>query len=150
MPIWVGGESEPTMQTVRELADGWMMLSAGGKPETLRKVLSHPDWPTRPMTLVKGGRIVVADTRDEAIRTAENDYELLKKTAPQIAPPTFEEFLDREIVGTADQCLEKLADLEAVGVNYVRCNFNTQEAQDRVASQIIPHLDEVSAARPVS
>jgi dimethylsulfone monooxygenase len=150
MPIWVGGESEPTMQTVRELADGWMMLSAGGKPDTLRQVIAHPDWPTRPMTLVKGARIVVADTRDEAIRTAEGDYEMLKKTAPQIAPPTFEEFVDREIIGTADQCLEKLADLETLGINYVRCNFNTQQAQDRVAREIIPRLDEVRAARPVS
>ena len=47
-------------------------------------------------------------------------------------------------------CKKKLAALESLGINYVRCNFNTQEAQDRVANWILPRLDEVSAAQPVS
>ncbi|HEX5140647.1 MAG TPA: LLM class flavin-dependent oxidoreductase [Dehalococcoidia bacterium] len=146
MPIWVGGESEPTMRTVRELADGWMMLSAGGNPAKVREALAHPDWPKRPMTLIKGGRIIVADTRDEALRLAEVEYDTLKKTAPQIAPPTFDDFVDREIIGTTDDCLEKLAGLEAIGVNYVRCNFNSSVLQDRVARDILPRLGEVTAA----
>ena len=146
MPIWIGGESEPTMETVRRYADGWMMLSAGGNPETIAKVLSHPEWPKRPMTLVKGGRIVVAEARDDAIETARGDYEVLQRTLPQIAPPNFEAFLEREIIGTPDQCIEKLADLEAMGVNYVRVNFNNEEMQARVARLILPRLAEVAAA----
>jgi alkanesulfonate monooxygenase SsuD/methylene tetrahydromethanopterin reductase-like flavin-dependent oxidoreductase (luciferase family) len=146
MPIWIGGESEATMQTVKELGDGWMMLSAGGKPETLRKVLSDPDWPKRPMTLVKGGRIVVAETHDEAIRDAQTEYETLKRVSPMFAPPSFEEFLEREIAGTPDECLAKLDELEALGVNYLRMSFNSDVLQQRVARLIIPRLGEVGRA----
>jgi alkanesulfonate monooxygenase SsuD/methylene tetrahydromethanopterin reductase-like flavin-dependent oxidoreductase (luciferase family) len=145
MPIWIGGESEATMETVREYGDGWMMLSSGGNPETLAKVLSHPQWPQRPMDLVKGGRLVVADTRDAAIETARSDYEVFHGTSPQIAPPTFEAFLDREIIGTPDDCLEKLASLEATGVNYLRLNFPTVEMQERVAHLVLPRLPEIAA-----
>ena len=146
MPIWIGGESESTMETVRQYGDGWMMLSAGGNPETIGKVLSHPEWPRRPMTLVKGGRIVVAATRGEAIETARGDYEGLQRTLPQIAPPSFEAFLDRELIGAPDDCLEKLAAFEAMGVNYLRVNFASAEMQERVARLILPRLAEVAAA----
>jgi alkanesulfonate monooxygenase SsuD/methylene tetrahydromethanopterin reductase-like flavin-dependent oxidoreductase (luciferase family) len=49
------------------------------------------------------------------------------------------------VIGTPDECLEKLAALEAIGVNYVRTNFNSAEMQDRVARLIIPRLAEVAA-----
>jgi alkanesulfonate monooxygenase SsuD/methylene tetrahydromethanopterin reductase-like flavin-dependent oxidoreductase (luciferase family) len=137
------------METVRAYGDGWMMLSAGGNPETIAKVRSHPDWPQRPMTLIKGGRIVVAATRDEAIETARGEYEALQRVSPQIAPSSFEAFLDREVIGTPDECLEKLATLEAIGVNYVRVNFNSAEMQQQVAQLVLPRLAEV-AATPAS
>lgn len=149
LPIWVGGESEATMETVRKFADGWMMLSAGGSPEKLREVLSHPDWPDRPMTLVKGARAVVAATRDAAIEAARAEYEVFQRASPQIAPPTFEAFLERELIGTPDECLEKLEAQEGLGVNYVRINFPSAEMQARVAETILPRLHEVSAT-PVS
>jgi alkanesulfonate monooxygenase SsuD/methylene tetrahydromethanopterin reductase-like flavin-dependent oxidoreductase (luciferase family) len=145
MPIWIGGESEPTMESVRRYGDGWMMLSAGSNPEKVAAALAHPAWPDRPMTLVKGGRIIVAEDRDAAIETARADYEVLQRTSPQIAPPSFEAFLDRELIGTPDECLEKLAVLEAIGVNYVRVNFPSAEMQERVGRLILPRLTEVSA-----
>jgi dimethylsulfone monooxygenase len=148
MPIWIGGESEATLQTVRELGDGWMMLSSGGKPEVLRSVLSHPEWPQRPMTLVKGGRIVVSETRDGAITEASKEYERLQSTAPQFAPPTLDEFLEREIVGTPDECLARLQALEDLGVNYLRLNFTSDASQDRVAALILPRLGEVRLETP--
>ncbi len=149
MPIWIGGESEATMQTVKELADGWMMLSAGGKPETLRSVLSDPEWPSRPMTLVKGGRVIVAESQDDAVRDARTEYETLQRVSPAFAPPSFEDFLDREIVGTPDVCLEKLDALEALGVNYLRMSFNGPALQEQVARLIIPRLHEVGSAPSV-
>ena len=146
MPIWIGGESEATMETVRRYGDGWMMLSAGGNPERIAAVLSHSEWPQRPMTLVKGGRIVVAGTRDEAIETARGEYELLQRTSPQIAPPSFEAFVERELIGTPDDCIEKLAGFEAMGVNYLRVNFSSAEMQKRVARLLLPRLAEAAVA----
>jgi dimethylsulfone monooxygenase len=149
MPIWVGGESEATLETVRLYGDGWMMLSAGGNPEAIAKVRSHPEWPDKPMTLVKGGRLVVAETLDEAIETARGEYETMQRTAPQLAPASFEAFLDREFIGTPDDCLEKLALFEGIGVNYLRVNFSNAEMQTRVSRLVLPRLAEV-AATPAS
>ena len=141
-PIWFGGESEATLKTVKELCDGWMMLSAGGKPETLRGVLAAPDWPQRPMTLVKGARIVVGKTHDVAIEAAQREYESMKQTAPQMAPPAFEDFLAREVVGTPDECLERIAEMESWGVNYLRVNFQSEATQDAAARLLLPRLAE--------
>lgn len=146
LPIWIGGESEATMQTVRELADGWMMLSAGGKRDTIARVLAHPEWPARPMTLIKGGRLIIDENRDDALRAAAAEYENMKRAAPQIAPPTLDDFLAREIIGTPDECLEQLATLESIGVNYLRVNFGTPEMQERVARLVLPRLAEVASA----
>src|SRR5579871_5105192 len=65
-PIWIGGDSEATLKLVRELGDGWMMLRAGN-PKTLGEVRSAPDWPARPLTLVRGGHLYVAETREAAV-----------------------------------------------------------------------------------
>ena len=43
-PIWVGGDSDATLETVKELADGWVTL-AGGNEKRLAEVTSATDWP---------------------------------------------------------------------------------------------------------
>jgi len=141
-PIWIGGESEATLTTAKTLCDGWMALGAGGSKEKLAELMSAPDWPTRPMTIVKGGRIVVRESRDEALRVAAAEYEAAKAVTPQFVPPTFEEFLQREIVGTADECVARIAEVESWGVNYLRLNLPSAESQDAVARLLLPRLDE--------
>ncbi|HSC25715.1 MAG TPA: LLM class flavin-dependent oxidoreductase, partial [Vicinamibacterales bacterium] len=51
-PIWIGGESDATVQMVKDLADGWVMLTRGG-PDRLAQVLASPDWPARAITIVR-------------------------------------------------------------------------------------------------
>jgi alkanesulfonate monooxygenase SsuD/methylene tetrahydromethanopterin reductase-like flavin-dependent oxidoreductase (luciferase family) len=142
-PIWIGGESPATMQTAMQLCDGWMALSAGGSRDKLAEVLSHPDWPTdRPMDVVKGGRIVVRRTRDEALRVAQAEYEAAKAVTPQFVPPTFEDFLAREVVGTPEGCLARIAEVESWGVNYIRAMIPSPESQDAIAELLLPRLEE--------
>ena len=145
-PIWLGGESEGTLETAKKLGNGWVALSAGGSREKLSAVLSAPDWPQRPMTVVKGGRIVVRGTRDEAVAAAKSEYEAARTVTPQFVPPTFEEFLSREIIGTPEECLERIEEVSGWGVNYLRVNFPTVESQDAAAELLLPRLGEVSVA----
>ena len=141
-PIWIGGESPATMQTAMQECDGWMALSAGGSPEKLAEVLAHPDWPKdRPMDVVKGGRIIVRQTRDEALSVAQAEYEAAKAATPQFVPPAFEDFLAREIVGTPDECLARIAEIEGWGVNYLRLNVPSVESQDAIAELLLPRLE---------
>jgi alkanesulfonate monooxygenase SsuD/methylene tetrahydromethanopterin reductase-like flavin-dependent oxidoreductase (luciferase family) len=142
-PIWIGGESEATMQTAKQLCDGWMALGAGSSKEKLTELTKAPDWPVRPFTVVKGARIVVRPTRDEALKVAEAEYKATKALAPQFVPPTFDEFLEREIVGAPDECLTRIAEIESWGANYLRVNFPSKESQDAVAELILPRLDEM-------
>jgi alkanesulfonate monooxygenase SsuD/methylene tetrahydromethanopterin reductase-like flavin-dependent oxidoreductase (luciferase family) len=141
-PIWIGGESEATLTTAKQLCDGWMPLSSGGSREKLAEFMGAPDWPQRPMTIVKGARIVVRETRDEALRVAEVEYEATKAVQPRFVPATFEEFLEREIVGTADECLARIAEFGSWGANYLRVNFPSAESQDAAARLLLPRLDE--------
>jgi hypothetical protein len=119
-----------------------MALSAGGNREKLAELTGAPDWPSRPMTIVKGARIVARESRDEALGVAEAEYEAAKVATPQFVPDTFEAFLEREIVGNADECLARIAEIESWGVNYLRVNFPGSESQDAVARLLLPRLDE--------
>jgi FMNH2-dependent dimethyl sulfone monooxygenase len=131
-PIWFGGDSEASQALVRELADGWVMLRT--TPESLSAALARPDWPQRPMTLVRNSRIVVGETRDEALRTVAA---LIERHRGQGMPATVDEFVARFIVGTRDECLQQLAAIEASGVNYLRLTFEEPEQQERVAQELI-------------
>ena len=132
-PIWIGGESDATLKTAKELCDGWMPLSSGGNRERLVEVTSAPDWPSRPMSIVKGGRIIVRETRDKAVRAAKAEYEHLLATAPRGLPETFEEFAQRETVGSAEECLERIEEFASWGFTDLRVNFVTTASQDAVA-----------------
>lgn len=141
-PIWLGGESDATVAMVKDLADGWVMLTRGGK-DRLAQVLAQPDWPQRPMTIVRQIRMFVAPTHEAAVAEARASFER-NPVGVGGAAATLEEFIDREIVGTPERCLERIAELKAGGANYLRLTFDTLDQQERVAALVLPHLQGVT------
>ena len=137
-PIWLGGESDATVQMVKDLADGWVMLTRGSA-DRLKEVLSQPDWPIRPMTIVRQIRMFAADTRDDAVAMAKASFEK-NPVGVGGAAASLDEFIEREIVGTPDECMERIAELEAGGANYLRLTFDTLDQQSKVAKLILPRL----------
>jgi FMNH2-dependent dimethyl sulfone monooxygenase len=136
-PIWFGGDSEASQSLVRELADGWVMLRT--TPESVAAAIAGPDWPRRPMTLVRSSRIVIGDTRAEALRVVAT---LIDQSQGAQAPTTsIDDFVARSIVGTRDECLQQIAAIESTGVNYLRLAFDDAEQQERVAQSLIPALN---------
>ena len=131
-PIWIGGDSEATLGVVKDLADGWMMLRSGNK-ETLASVLSAPDWPSRPLSLVRGAQIVLGETPEAALAEAKELYDS-GRGGPA---PTFEGYLQGAIVGTAEYAQERIAEIESWGINYLRCSFATPELQERFARTVL-------------
>src|SRR3954453_1218046 len=73
-PIWLGGESDATIKNVIDLADGWVMLTRGSSSR-LEEVLARPDWPKRPMTIVRMIRCFVAEDGDSAVAEAKRSFE---------------------------------------------------------------------------
>lgn len=135
-PIWIGGDSETTLDLVKELADGWVMLRSGN-PETLGKVLSAPDWPRRPMTLVRSARVFVASTHQEAVDQATTAFERASASGMG-AGGSLEEFIAREIVGTPDACAERIREIESWGITCLRLTFEDLAHQAAAAQILLP------------
>jgi alkanesulfonate monooxygenase SsuD/methylene tetrahydromethanopterin reductase-like flavin-dependent oxidoreductase (luciferase family) len=127
---------------VKQFASGWMMINSAN-PQRIAEVRSAPDWPQGPMVLTKGGRVIVNEDRAVALADAQREYEIVRSNPGANIPASFEEFLAREIVGTPDECLDRLAGIESWGINYLRATFSDAAAQDRVARLLLPRLGEV-------
>jgi alkanesulfonate monooxygenase SsuD/methylene tetrahydromethanopterin reductase-like flavin-dependent oxidoreductase (luciferase family) len=161
-PIWIGGESEATRRIVKDHASGWVLLQSTPM-DLIQQVISAPDWPRRPMTVVKTYRVVVGETRDDALRAAQRTYQVRRKAREaQIEQPghplapmiSFEEFVEREIVGSPDECFERIDALEAMGVNYIRLAYDDPQQLEAVARLILPHYAAAAtrdgASRPLA
>ena len=135
-PIWIGGDSDPILGMVKEYASGWVMARSGN-PETLSRVMSAPDWPQREMTLVSSLRIFVADSHEEAV--AEGTA-LFEATVAAAGTTSLEAYLTRSILGTPEECMAKIAEVESWGINYLRFIARNSAAQERVARMILPRL----------
>lgn len=143
-PIWFGGDSEATLKTVRDYCDGWVMLRSG-RPE-VEAALASPEWPGRPMSIVRNARVFVGEDHADALAIATREFEIGKAAGAPGMPETAEEFIQREIVGSADECLPRLLALEEWGINYVRVNFQTAEGQEKLARLLLPKLAALETA----
>jgi alkanesulfonate monooxygenase SsuD/methylene tetrahydromethanopterin reductase-like flavin-dependent oxidoreductase (luciferase family) len=138
-PIWIGGDSEPTVALAKELGDGWVPLHRG-QPDIVRQLRASPDWPSRPMTVVRITWMLVAESMDAVLPDAEQAYETVRNTATLQAPESFEEFLAREVIGTPAECGARIEELERAGIDYHLVTFANEEQQERVARLLLPLL----------
>jgi hypothetical protein len=106
-----------------------------GTRDRLKQLMSAPDWPSRPMTLIKNTRILIGERRDAAIRQA---VDLLNRDPKQSVK--LDDFLAANVVGSAEECLATLADWESWGINYLRVDCTDMDNQARVAQEILPAL----------
>lgn len=138
-PIWIGGDSDATVALALDLGDGWVPLMRG-QPDIVRELRAGPLWPDRPISVVRLTRLLVADTFDAVLPEAEEAYEIVRNTATLQPPPTFEEFLASEVIGTPEDCLQRLADMEEAGIDHHLVTFETADQQERAARLLLPHL----------
>jgi dimethylsulfone monooxygenase len=134
-PVWIGGDSEETLELVKEVGDGWVMLRSGN-PETLGRVLGAPDWPKRPMAVVRNAQVFVADSRDQAIADATRAFEAGSVGGGR----SLEAFLSEAVLGPPEACLARLAEFGTWGITCVRVGFPTPELQARFARNVLPNL----------
>ncbi len=138
-PIWIGGDSEATVALAKELGDGWVPLSRG-EPAIVEELRSEPDWPTRPMTIVRITWMLVAESREAVLPEAELAYEKVRNTATLQAPASFDEFLAREVIGTPAECVARIGQLERAGIDYHLVTFANEDQQEQVARLLLPLL----------
>ena len=148
-PIWMGGDSPSTMAMVKELCDGWVPWATNTK-EHFKRVLGAPDWPRRHIDISRGTSIFVNTNGDAAVAEARSAFEAAVKgrASRQMQnnyplrtwPETWEEFEASEVIGTPDDCLAQIAEIESWGVTQLRVGFSTLEAQERAANLLLPRL----------
>jgi alkanesulfonate monooxygenase SsuD/methylene tetrahydromethanopterin reductase-like flavin-dependent oxidoreductase (luciferase family) len=85
-------------------------------------------------------RMFVAEDGDSAVAEARASFEK-DPVGKGGAAATLDEFIQREVVGTPDECMRRIAELEATGVNYLRVAFDNEAQQDGVARLILPRLN---------
>jgi alkanesulfonate monooxygenase SsuD/methylene tetrahydromethanopterin reductase-like flavin-dependent oxidoreductase (luciferase family) len=137
-PIWIGGDSDDTLALIKELADGWVMLRSGN-PETLSKVLSSPDWPSRPMTVARTAQVYVGATQDAALEEARAAVERGQSGQAR----TLDDVLKTAVIGTPDECLQRFEEMESWGLNYLRLGFWSEAQQSQFAEMVLPRLQSV-------
>ena len=136
LPIWLGGESDATLSVVKDLADGWVMLTRGGA-ERQAQVLNAPDWPKdRPIDVVRMIRLFVGESRQQAVDEAAKSWEK-NPVGVGGAAQTFEDFAAREIVGDAEECLARVQALADGGATYLRLAFDDLVMQERAARLVV-------------
>jgi alkanesulfonate monooxygenase SsuD/methylene tetrahydromethanopterin reductase-like flavin-dependent oxidoreductase (luciferase family) len=133
-PIWIGGESDATLASVKELADGWVMLTSGTK-DRLAELTSAADWPARPMDLVRNVQIHVAATREEALDEAAASFGGGNRNYADV-----DEYVAKEVVGSPDECVARLREIGSWGITEVRVACADANHQERIATMILPRL----------
>jgi alkanesulfonate monooxygenase SsuD/methylene tetrahydromethanopterin reductase-like flavin-dependent oxidoreductase (luciferase family) len=133
-PIWVGGNSPATQRLVKDHADGWMLLSAGGMREVVSQALDAEDWPTRGLTIVGGVNVFAADSREQAEQAARDAFE----AGRVLFVPSLDALMQNGVIGSRKQVLERFEEIESWGVNYLRLTFSDAEQQTYFAERVLP------------
>ena len=142
-PIWIGGDSPEILESVKELADGWIMLRPPMSRAELAKIIEAPGWPRRPMTVVFSfATVLVAETRDEALGLARAAFEAAPPPSARAGTqaPSFEEFVGnpRALIGTPEEIAARIREVESWGYNYMRVGFSSAGLQERFARRVLP------------
>jgi alkanesulfonate monooxygenase SsuD/methylene tetrahydromethanopterin reductase-like flavin-dependent oxidoreductase (luciferase family) len=135
-PIWIGGNSPATQQLVKDVGDGWVLLSAGGVREVIAEARSAADWPARELAIVGGANVFVADSREAAESAARTAFEAGQVQFVQ----NLDTLMQTAYIGTRDGVAERFAELETWGVNYARLTFSDAAQQTYFAQRVLPHL----------
>jgi FMNH2-dependent dimethyl sulfone monooxygenase len=134
-PIWIGGDSDASLELVREVGDGWVMLRSGTR-EALTAIFSHPAWPQRPMTVVRNATIHVAKEHAAAVEDATRVFQ-----SGRAGPASsLEAYLDNAILGTPQECVARIAEIESWGVNYLRVGFPSVDHQRQFGELLLPEI----------
>ena len=138
-PIWIGGNSPATQQLVKDLGEGWVLLSAGGIRDVIAEATAAADWPDRELTIVGGANVFAAETRVAAEAAARQAFEAGQVQFVQ----SLDALMSNGIIGTSEYLAERFAELESWGVNYARLTFSDAALQTYFAEHVLPHLGGV-------
>lgn len=139
-PIWISGDSKPSMELAAELGDGWQLH--GHSPEEVSRMISR----IRPL-LGKGkedfgvgsAHVVILD------KDKEEAYAKLKRMIP---PETWDRFMTADIrleikhriSGSPKECIERIKEYRETGLNRLIFIFFDPNDIDLFAREVLPEI----------
>ena len=139
-PIWIGGDSKPSMKLAAELGDGWLVH--GHQPHEIEKMFQS----IRPMLgdkaegfgMGSAAFVIMGSDPDAATR----------KMKEMIPPDVWERFqmagikfeLNNRVSGNPQQCLDKIKEYEKVGLTRFILIFLDPEDAEWFAQEVLPKL----------
>lgn len=107
--------------------------------QCLAAIRADPSWPERPITLVSTAKCAVADSRGEAERK-------LQRVVLASLTASADTLIADAVLGTIDQCCERLRELEALGLDHNFLAFDGDDSLEWFGREALPRL---RAAPPV-
>lgn len=141
IPVWVPGDSEPTRELAAEIGDVWLTYSK--PPEVVA------DW-TEDMTRRRGGKrlpMAISTVCLAGLQQTEVDrWSVLyaKEREHRFAvPPTPKDVLHENLWGTSEQCVDRIRQYEALGVEHLIIQpIPPLEGMQHFAKEIMPAFQD--------
>jgi FMNH2-dependent dimethyl sulfone monooxygenase len=117
IPIWVPGDSEPVRRIAADLADVWLTYSKSPRVigewiEDMTKRRNGEFLPMAISTVSLAGLPQAEVDRWSVLYAKEREHRFMK-------PPTPQDVLEENLWGTQDQCIERVRQYEALGVEHL-------------------------------
>lgn len=139
-PIWIGGDSKPSMRLAADLGDGWLIH--GHKPREVKSMFSH----IRPILgerekgfgLGMAAFVVMASDPDQATKKLE------KLISPELMAnyqkAGIRHEINNRISGDTQQCLERIAEYRNLGLTRLITIFIDAEDAARFSEEVLPEI----------
>jgi len=139
-PIWIGGSSPAILKTVAQWGDGWIPVLPSPKQlaegaASIKKEMVRIGRELGKLQVAYGGSgcLVIGKDQDEVNRISR----------PLLRSPSRSSNLSNCIIGTPDQCIEKIEEYRRAGANMIVAGFYDFPSLNGLrlfAEKVIPHF----------
>ena len=139
-PMWVAGDSRPSMELAAKLGDGWLMH--GHAPEEAERIVSR----FRPMLGDKADGFTIASAHVTVMgseKAADDDklHSIIpKETWDLFMTADIKKEIKHRISGSPEQCLQLIKEYAHAGVNNLILIFFDPQDVDLFAREVMPEL----------
>jgi alkanesulfonate monooxygenase SsuD/methylene tetrahydromethanopterin reductase-like flavin-dependent oxidoreductase (luciferase family) len=147
-PIWIGGGGKKMMKIAAELADGYNWFFSpeayAEKLGILEKLCSDSGRDFEQIRKSWLGHVLISEDRRWIDDTYEHWFRRVKSESridPWVRDVSFEEFKNNVIIGTPDECIEKVKHYRDVGVDVLISwfvDYPSMEGARLFSSKVIP------------
>ena len=137
-PIWIPGESAPARAMVRELGDAWLIYSKA--PEVVARMKEEMcELCGREVPLIISA-VFVSDTVEE--KALDHAKMFLREREHRFpTTPTLDDVIRHNIIGTLDECREKVEAYRQAGVDHLIIQpMPPRERMELFAHEIMSHF----------